>query len=64
MNVFFKSPSLCMTNEICKTIVAALLFCGSVMALTACTTEDDIGNPTASVVIPLNADGISQAVAE
>ena len=53
-----------MTNEICKTIVAALLFCGSVMALTACTTEDDIGNPTASVVIPLNADGISQAVAE
>ena len=41
-------------------------FCIAVTALllTACTTEDDISNSAAAVVIPLNTGDISQAVAE
>ncbi len=53
-----------MANQICKTIVLALLFCVTIIVLSACTSEDDISNPTASVVIPLNTGDISQAVAE
>lgn len=53
-----------MTNQVCKTIVAVLLLCGTITALTACTSEDDISIPAASVVVPLNKSNISQAVAE
>ena len=47
-------------------ILKLFTFCIALTAflLTACTTEDDISNPTASVVIPLNTGDISQAVAE
>ena len=53
-----------MANQICKTIVATLLLCVTIIALSACTSEDDISNPTASVVIPINTGDVSQAVAE
>ena len=53
-----------MTSQICKTIVATLLVCVAIIVLSACTSEDDISNPTASVVIPINTGDISQAVAE
>lgn len=41
-------------------IICSLFFS---VALTACT-GDDISNPTASVVIPINTGDVSQAVAE
>lgn len=53
-----------MANQICKTIVVALLFCVTIIVLSACTSEEDISNPAASVTIPLTTGDISQAVAE